>query len=58
MNFKEFKKLKEQFKNATVDNKIKLYVESDELTENQYKQLLKEFPLDHLKELENKLNED
>lgn len=57
MNFKEFKALKEDFQKASVDNKINIYVNND-LTENQYKQLLKEFPLEHLSKLEEELNKD
>lgn len=58
MNFKEFKALKEDFAKASVDNKINMYVNTQELTENQYKQLLKDFPLDHLADLERELNKD
>lgn len=58
MNFKEFKLLQEEFKKASVPKKIKLYTETEELEEAQYKQLLKDFPIDHLAELERELNKD
>ncbi len=57
MNFKEFKSLKEKFQKSSTENKIKLYVGNDDLSETQYKQLLKEFPLDKLDDLEKAIDE-
>ena len=58
MNFKEFKSLQEEFKKASIPNKIKLYTQTEELEEAQYKQLLRDFPVEHLAELERELNKE
>lgn len=57
MNFKEFKALRETFDKANVDKKINIYMNND-LTEAQYKQLLKDFPIEHLSKLEKELNKE
>ena len=56
MNFKEFKSLKEKFQKANTENKIKLYANSSDLSEIQYKQLLKKFPLGKLEDLKKALD--
>ncbi|MCL1878112.1 MAG: hypothetical protein FWF80_04575 [Defluviitaleaceae bacterium] len=47
-----FEGLKTRFKSANTDEKIRIYVESEELTQNQYKELLHLFPLSDLNKLE------
>ena len=47
-----FEGLKSRFKNSSTDEKIRIYVESQELTQNQYKELLHLFPLSDLGKLE------
>ena len=52
MEFTAFESLKAKFKQADTDTKISMYVETDELTQTQYKELLRMFPLNDLKKLE------
>lgn len=52
MKLVEFEMLKRKFKEADVEEKINLYIESEGLTQEQYKELLKMFPLSQLNELE------
>ncbi|MBW4829681.1 MAG: hypothetical protein KZY61_04750 [Clostridiaceae bacterium] len=47
-----FEEIKERFKNASVDGKIQIYTTTQGLTVEQYKELLRMFPLKHLDELE------
>ncbi|MCL1845847.1 MAG: hypothetical protein FWF77_08080 [Defluviitaleaceae bacterium] len=47
-----FEGLKTRFKTAGTDEKIRIYVESEELTQSQYKELLHLFPLSDLHKLE------
>lgn len=51
----QFQRLKEKFQAATVDEKIDLYVTTEGLTQNQYKELLRVFPLDQISKLEEAL---
>lgn len=53
MKLVEFEMLKRKFAEASVEEKINLYIESEDLTQEQYKELLKMFPLNKLHELEN-----
>lgn len=55
MNTKEFKDIKTQFISANVEQKIRIYTTVEGLTQSQYKQLLKEFPVEHLDQLERAL---
>lgn len=48
----EFKKIKEQFVNADLDEKIRIYTSTAGLTVDQFKELLREFPIQHLEKLE------
>ncbi|MDR1066534.1 MAG: hypothetical protein LBL35_03735 [Clostridiales bacterium] len=52
----EFESLKKQFINADVDTKIVLYTNSDDLTSDQYKDLLRNYPIEELPKLEDALN--
>jgi len=47
-----FEALKKRFGAADTDTKIDIYVEADELTQGQYRELLRMFPLKELKRLE------
>ncbi|KXZ39527.1 hypothetical protein SAMN05661008_01758 [Alkalithermobacter thermoalcaliphilus JW-YL-7 = DSM 7308] len=47
-----FEMLKERFKNATLDEKIEIYTTTSGLTVEQFKELLRYFPLQHLSKLE------
>jgi len=48
----DFASLKERFKNASLDEKIEIYTTTSGLTVNQFKELLRLFPLQHLDKLE------
>jgi len=52
MEIKGFENLKKQFIIADTDAKINIYIESDDLTQSQYKELLRLFPLNDLHKLE------
>ncbi|MCT4621292.1 MAG: hypothetical protein N4A62_18115 [Marinisporobacter sp.] len=47
-----FNEIKEKFRNATVDEKIRIYTTTQGLTVEQFKELLRMFPLQHLDKLE------
>lgn len=51
-NHSNFEEIKEQFINADLEEKIRLYTTSQNLTVEQFKELLKYFPIQHLGELE------
>lgn len=51
----EFKKLKSDFISANTDKKIELYAGAVGLTQNQYKELLREFPYNEIGRLEKAL---
>ena len=55
MQTTDFSQIKEDFAAADVDGKIRLYVESEGLTQDQYKELLRLFPLEELSKLEDAL---
>ena len=55
MDIQGFEALKQRFSAADTDTKINIYVETDDLTQNQYKELLRLFPLKDLKRLESAL---
>lgn len=48
----EFEKIKEDFKNADLKEKIKIYTTTSGLTVDQFKELLGLYPLQHLDKLE------
>lgn len=52
MEITAFQSLKNEFKKADTDRKIAIYVDADELTQHQYKELLQMFPLGDLDKLE------
>lgn len=52
MESQGFEALKRRFSAADTDTKISIYVESEELTQSQYKELLRMFPLKDLDRLE------
>ena len=52
MDIQRFEDLKCRFKKADTDTKINLYIEADDLTQSQYKELLRMFPLKDLHQLE------
>jgi len=47
-----FETLKIKFRHADTDTKIKIYVDAEDLTQAQYKELLRMFPLNDLDKLE------
>jgi hypothetical protein len=55
MELRDFQKILEDFKNADTDIKIDMYVNTDGLTQQQYKELLRLFPMDELYRLEEAL---
>ena len=52
MELTAFETLKSQFSHADTDTKIKMYVDAEDLTQTQYKELLRLFPLSDLDKLE------
>ena len=52
---KSFDEIKEEFINASLDEKIKLYTSAQGLTVEQFKELLSYFPIKHLDKLEEAL---
>ena len=48
----DFEKMKEQFEKADVDSKIEMYINAEGLNKDQYRELLKMFPLNELHKLE------
>ena len=52
MSTVNFEKIKEQFINAELDEKIRLYTTTEGLTVEQFRELLKFFPIQHLSQLE------
>lgn len=47
-----FEEIKERFRNANLDEKIRIYTTTSGLTVEQFKELLRMFPLQHLDKLE------
>lgn len=48
----EFQQIKQKFTNADLDEKIRIYTTTSGLTVDQFKELLRNFPLQHLEKLE------
>jgi len=55
-NNSHFDEVRKKFLDADVDGKIQIYTTTPGLTTEQYKVLLKLFPLKHLKKLESALS--
>ena len=55
MEKQQFQKLKDIFQKASVDEKIDMYMSTEGLSQEQYKELLRIFPLEHLYKLEQEL---
>jgi hypothetical protein len=55
MASKDFKEIKKDFALADVPGKIDVYINAEGLTQEQYKELLRMFPLDQLGQLEEAL---
>ena len=55
MEIKAFDDLKSRFSQADTDTKIDMYIEAEDLTQSQYKELLRMFPLKDLHRLEDAL---
>ena len=51
----EFSKMRDQFDKADIEGKIDMYVNAEGLTQDQYKELLRLFPLNELHRLEEAL---
>ncbi|WP_162838869.1 hypothetical protein [Defluviitalea phaphyphila] len=52
MDQQSFEQLKKRFQEVDTKEKIEIYAFTQGLTQEQYKQLLKLFPLEHLPKLE------
>jgi len=52
MENQAFEHLKSRFVSANTDDKIDMYIEAEDLTQGQYKELLRMFPLSDLHRLE------
>jgi len=52
MEIQAFNNLKNRFYSADTDAKIDMYIEAEDLTQSQYKELLRMFPLKDLHRLE------
>ena len=52
MEITTFEMLKIKFRHADTDTKIQMYVDAEDLTQAQYKELLRMFPLKDLNKLE------
>lgn len=52
-----FETIKQRFIQADLDEKIKIYTSTAGLTVEQFKELLKNFPLQHLSKLERAMEE-
>ncbi|MCL1935095.1 MAG: hypothetical protein FWF57_01755 [Defluviitaleaceae bacterium] len=55
MENKEFEKIKEHFIEVNTDEKIRMYTTIQGLEQNQYKELLRFFPYNEIKKLEDAL---
>ena len=55
MELMMFEEMKERFRDADVDTKINMYIEAEGLSQTQYKELLRLFPLNELERLEQAL---
>ena len=55
MSQQEFEDIKMRFKIADVDTKIDMYIKAEGLTQSQYKELLRMFPIEALDKLETAL---
>ena len=55
MELTAFESLKAQFQKADLDTKIDMYISAEGLSQTQYRELLKLFPLSELKRLEEAL---
>lgn len=53
---KKFEEIREDFINASLDEKIKIYTEAQGLTLEQFKELLKFFPIKYIDKLEKAVN--
>lgn len=53
---KNFEDIKQEFINASLDEKIKIYTSTQGLTVEQFKELLSYFPIKHLDKLETAVN--
>jgi len=53
---RKFDEIKEEFINASLDEKIKLYTSTQGLTVEQFKELLAYFPIKYLDKLEKAVN--
>lgn len=53
---KNFEEIKEEFINASLDDKIRIYTQAQGLTVEQFKELLTYFPIKHLDKLEEAVN--
>lgn len=52
MSTVNFEEVKRQFVNADLDEKIKIYTSTEGLTVEQFRELLKFYPIQHLAKLE------
>ena len=55
MELFQFQELKERFKSMSTDDKINTYISAEGLSQGQYRELLKLFPINELGKLEEAL---
>ena len=55
MELTAFESMKTRFKTADIDTKIDMYINAEGLSQTQYRELLKMFPLNELEKLEQAL---
>ena len=53
----DFDKIKQDFINADVDEKIKIYTTTEGLSVEQFRELLRYYPIQHLSKLEKAMGE-
>lgn len=54
----EYEKIKNEFQQADIEGKIEMYVSTEGLTQEQYRDLLQFFPISELSRLESALDEN
>jgi hypothetical protein len=55
LELQAFEQVKQRFQAADVEGKIDIYATTEDLTQEQYKQLLRMFPMQHFSKLERAL---
>ncbi len=56
MEISAFQQIKSEFKDASLEKKIDMYISTEGLTQTQYRELLSLFPINELDKLESALS--